>query len=123
MLQHYVEFIYPGLIVSNRSTHIIQDRNHLIVERQDNSFGFRFFDKEEVIVEGEKLRGVQKNTSVWYYYHGDVYTIDQVKEEFEHEKILISNMFNNSIERVLRTKFGQFIPLTNEDIVLSKEVA
>ena len=42
MLKHYVEFLYPGLFVSEASVEEIAERDVKKVELPDNCFGFCF---------------------------------------------------------------------------------
>lgn len=120
MLKHYVEYLYPGLLVSETSVSEIPERDVSKVEISDNCFGFRFFDRTVTVVDGETLTGDRKNVSGWHY-QGEKMSLEQVKETFggdgKHET-LIWNMENNGYASVVKTKFGQFIPLSDEDTVI-----
>ncbi len=120
MLKHYVEYLYPGIIVSETSVSEIAERDVSKVEISDHCFGFRFFDRTVTVVDGENLTGDRKNISGWYY-QGEKMTIEQVKATFGSDSkydILISNMENNGYTSVVKTKFGQFMPLNDEDKVI-----
>lgn len=118
MIKHYVEYFYPGLICSETSEVETKDRYPSSLNVPDNAFGFRFFDKEEIVLEsGNVLKSDRQNYSPNYYY-GEKYTLNQVKLYYPESKTLIANMEWNHWDAVVRTKFGQFIPLTNNDIVL-----
>jgi len=120
MLKHYVEFLYPGLLVSETSVEEIAERDTKKVEMSDSCFGFRFFDRTVSVIDGETLTGDRKNVSGWYY-QGEKMTLEQVKASFGNDRnyrILISNMENNGYDAVVKTKFGQFIPLNDGDTIL-----
>jgi hypothetical protein len=119
MLKHYVEFLYPGILFSDTSEDEVETRDIHKLEIPEYSFGFRFFDREQTILDGEVLTGKSKNYSNWYYY-GKVMTIDDVKEQEPDQRILISNMENNDYKRIVRTKFGQSIPVQDEDVVIGE---
>lgn len=118
MIKHYVEYLHPGIVTSDTSTIKIKSRNPKKIKLDDNhSFGFRFYDREEKSFGKETLKGKRKNFSNWYY-EGTIYTLGSVKKHHPDEKILISNIEINNIEKVVKTKFGQSIPLKKGDIIL-----
>lgn len=120
MLKHYVEYLYPGIIVSETSVSEIPERDVSKVEVSGNCFGFRFFDRTVTVVDGETLTGDRKNVSGWHY-KGEKMTLEQVKATFgndgKHDN-LIFNMENNGYAAVVKTKFGQFMPLNDNDTVI-----
>lgn len=120
MLKHYVEYLHPGIFVSETSVREISERDVSKVEISDNCFGFRFFDRTATIIDGEMLTGDRKNISGWYYY-GEKMTLEQVKSTFGNDskyRILISRMENKDIKVVVKTKLDQFIPLNDGDEVI-----
>lgn len=120
MLKHYVEYLYPGIFVSETSVSEISERDVAKIELSDNCFGFRFFDRTVTIVDGEILTGERKNVSGWHY-QGEKMTLEQVKATYGNDgkhDILISNMENNGYVSVVKTKFGQFMPLNDDDTVI-----
>ena len=116
MLKHYIEFLTPGIILSESSSEEVDHRDPALVKLPENSFGFRFYDREEKEVEGELLVGEPKNFTPWSI-QGEVFTLASIKERFPDERILISNVERN-YGRVCKTKFGQFIPLGEKDLVI-----
>lgn len=117
MTQTYIEYLFPGIIVSDSSEEKVSDRT-LPKKIPKGCFGFRFFERMEEKIDGEKLIGKPKKYSNWYYAKGDVLTLEEVKVKHSEKKILIGNMENNDIAKVLMTKFGQAIPLEEKDVVL-----
>lgn len=94
MLKHYVEYLYPGILVSETSVKEVAERDVKAVDLSDGCFGFRFFDRTVTVIDGETLTGDRKNVSGWYY-QGEKMTLEQVKATYgsDHNyRILISNM-------------------------------
>ena len=120
MLKHYVEYLYPGILFSETSVKEVAERDVKAVDISDGCFGFRFFDRTVTVIDGETLTGDRKNVSGWYY-QGEKMTLEQVKATHgsDHNyRMLISNMENNGYGTVVKTKFGQFMPLNDNDTVL-----
>lgn len=119
MLKHYVEFCFPGSLMSETSTKEVGDRN-APVEAPQGAFGYRYFSREEVEMEGEVLIGKAKDRSPMTYF-GEVFTLDQVKalEPAKNYSILVSNMQCNKWDRVVRTVRGNFQPLHEGDRVIA----
>ena len=120
MLKHYVEYLSPGIFISETSVSEISERDVKKVEIPDNCFGFRFFDRTVTVIDGEMLTGDRKNISNWYY-KGEKMTLDQVKETFGNDskyKNLIWNMEHNNYSAVVKTQFGQFMPLADGDKII-----
>lgn len=119
MIKHYVEFCYPGIIVSETSSKECDNRNHLQIEFPEGSDGFRFFDRE--VKEGKtgELVGKRHNISGWYY-RGIVKTQADIVYE-QPDSILAKNMVNNKIEKVLMSIHGQALGLNEDDTVLRSD--
>jgi len=80
-------------------------------------YGFRFSTRER----GEdELDSRVTETSPFYYLGGEVLTLEQVKSKMPDEKILISNMENNDMDRIIINKnsWRVTLPLRSTDIVL-----
>lgn len=89
------------------------------------AYGYRYFDIE--IIEAEDENGITRafksehiNVSPWYIY-GEEYTLKEIKEKFPEHRILITNMEINRIESVVRTEFGQFLPVEEDWVILKKK--
>lgn len=114
----YVEFLYPGIIVSESSSEEANHCNPAKISIPDRAFVFRFYSREEKQYKGELLVGKPKNHTPWFM-EGEELSFEEVRSRYPAEHILISNMERNKIDRVCRTKFGQFIPLGDNDKVLN----
>lgn len=120
MLKHYVEFSYPESFVSEDVIREVAERNPALITLPKYAYAYRFFDRTEIIVDGEKLVGEPKNFSPLTYL-GKVYTLEQVKAEFPKAKVLISNIECNGWERVIKTRWGIWIPLWEDGTVIDCE--
>jgi len=121
MIQHYIEYLSTGIIVSDSSSKPITHRDPKKIKEDKNgwTFGFRFFDREELHdgATDDILRGKKKNFSPWHYW-GTPYTKEQVEAKFGKDCRASRNMGYNDVERVVETKNGQLIPMEKEDILL-----
>jgi len=120
----YIEMVLPGMLLS--SSDIAKVASRLDVPPNPNAFGFRYFDRttyKAMREDGEEIttEGPEENYSAWTFF-GEVWTIEQIAELNSKDprrwNILHSNMRGNGISRVVRTKYQQFIPLSEEDKVL-----
>jgi hypothetical protein len=115
MLKLYVEFLFPGNVVSDISEKEVQTRKESI-KLPKGSYGYRFFEREETGNGDDIKYGIKKNHSSVIYYGTEI-TLAQLKKEMPGEHALISMMEKNGYKRVVKTQFGQFIPLANSDSV------
>lgn len=118
MKKTYVEFYFAGSFMSEISVHEVENRNRPI-DIPPNAFGYSFYDREETVIDGEKLTGAIKNRSPMTYF-GQAMTLDEVKRNVPNSNILISNMQCNGWDKVVRTKLGNFQPLQENDVVLAQ---
>lgn len=114
----YVQFLYPGTIVAETSTHEVADRSDPIMP--EGAYGYSFFSRTETIVNGEKLIGEVRDRSV-YTYIGEVMTAEQIERLPGDYRILLSNMRCNDWPVVVRTARGNFVPLLSGDRVIPAE--
>lgn len=116
--RHYVEFLYPGAFVSESSVREIKEGERDNIEIPDGAFGYRFFERMETKSDnGETLKGNKRNVTGWHY-KGQKLSLVDIENMYPEKDILISNMRNNNWMYVVKTKFGQFIPLSGGDVVL-----
>jgi len=122
MLKQYIEFFYPGAVVSDSITQEVADRSPP-AELPKGAYGYRFFARSEVTQDGETLRGQPKDYSPMTYY-GEEMTLDEVKNltPSSDYRILVSNMECNRWDRVVRTISGQFMLPNDGDLVVTPNV-
>ena len=117
MIEHWVEYLYPGILISEDSHVKVDKRSGFKLPK--GSFAFRYYDVEVTTQNGERLTGKPKNKSPWYY-EGKEMTLADVEREKPSESILLSNMRYNNIKRICMTRYGQALQLNDEDVVLKK---
>ncbi len=89
--QHFVEYLYPGLIVGETSIKRIDDVDSLHMKMPDGAVAWRTHERSATFVGGEELLGKIKNRSGWTYY-GRRLTLADAQRELPSEHILLSNM-------------------------------
>ena len=121
-LKHYVEFFYPGAFMSESSTQEVTSRDALQVDAPKDCFGYRFFDRQEIVAEdGEVLMGSPKNHSGIHYF-GEVKTLEDIKNERpDPTGCLERNMESNGWNKVVKTRRGNYQPFREQDILVSKK--
>ena len=122
MLKHYVEFLYPGVLMSESSIREVKTKAYKKLQRIPKTcFGFRFFDRQELKSNGEILKGKEKNWSGTYYF-GKIYTANQVKNTFPSERILVRNIERNSpTSRGIKTRWGNWQMFERGDKVIGEK--
>lgn len=118
--KHFIQFLSPGSFFSESSSKQVKSRDDSKVKIGKYSFGYRFYDRNEFSNPdtGELMTGKPLNHSNWTYF-GETMSVNQVKKNVKDNRILVANMENNGFKKVVKTKFGQFIPLEPNDKVKS----
>lgn len=125
MLKHYVKFFYPGAFVAETEVEEVKSRDAQKIKVPEGSYGFRFFDRQEITAENENhepetLRGKPKNYSGMFYF-GRIMTLDDVKREMPDATILISNMETNNWDKVVKTRMGNIQPFEEKDTIIEAQ--
>jgi len=127
MKAHFVTFLSPGTFVYEETTKPIDswdvskacEMSHSIKERHGAvPFAFVFSTRER----GEAdLDSKVTKRSGRYYLGGRVMTLAEVEKEMPKEQILISNMRNNKIDRVVvnTNSWRSINPVGEDDVVLN----
>ena len=105
MIMHFVEYVFPDLLMCHSYEEPISHRDPKKVNITDRCSGFRFFDIRVEIIDGETLMGEKKNFSNWYY-DGDKMTFEEAIAicSDENKKILIESFKANGYTAVCRLK-------------------
>jgi pantothenate kinase len=118
----YVEFLYPGIMVSETSSKEVKSRDISEIEIPGGAYALKFYDIEynEVNIDNKVFKDETKRCreTGWQYLGGEVLSLADVKKKMPTEKILISNMEGNKIKKVVKTKFGQCMPMEKNDCVI-----
>lgn len=115
MTKTYIEYFYPGSFVSETSIEEVKDRT-ITKDIPKGAYCFRFFDREEIEVNGEVLRGKAKNHSKEYYPDAELYDVERVMREVTNPSILIRNMEGNGWKQVVKSRRGNFQPYDPEKV-------
>jgi len=116
MEKHYIEWLFPGFLVSETVAREVPSRTRP-AKVPERAYAYRFYDQSEVELDGEILKGKSKNHSCWIFMDAELYTLEQVERLPGKNDILISNMKCNNWDTVVKTKFGQFMQLHDGDRV------
>lgn len=121
----YVEYLYPGAIVSEGTTEATPDRDPARVARiaPAKAFCFRFFDRAVATadVDGQEveLRSRPLRQSGRFYIDAVKLSYADVEAMGGDHKILLDNMRYNHWDYVLRCRTGNFQPPNSGDSVVS----
>jgi len=110
---HKVEFLYPGVLVSESSIEVVETTNPYEIKVPENAFAFKFFDvmeQEAKLEDGRVITHKEtKRDDITYFPGGRIMTIEEVEKEVPDNRILISNIKNNSRDnKVIKTRMGNF---------------
>jgi hypothetical protein len=115
MQKLYVEFLFPGNVVSDISEKEVGSRKEAI-KLPKGAYGYRFFEREETGPDDDITYGAKKNHSGVIYYGAEI-TLTQLKKEMPGKHAFISMMEKNGYKRAVKTILGQLFPLANSDSV------
>lgn len=128
MEKHFVTFLSPGTLVSEKTTKAInfwdvglaREIAKSIEERHSaKPYGFYFITRSRGDDDLDSKETVRSNM---YYLGGDVQTLKEVKAKNDpNDRVLISNMECNGWDRiVINTNSWKFTaPLNEDDVVLA----
>ncbi len=113
--QSYVEHFFPGVLVSETREESIEERNPEAIDVPGSAFAFRFYDKTELQLDGEKLDGDRRNTSGMFYPEGEVINADEILDNpDQYDDTLVANVRTNGYD-VVKTRSGNYQPFEDED--------
>ena len=113
MLKHYVEYLYPCIVLTKITVIQIPKRDVSKIDLPCDCVGFRFFDIDETEVDGKIILGQKKNFSCWYI-EGEKMSLEQFKETFGNDpnyRNMIYLWKENGICAVAQNRFNCFVPL------------
>lgn len=126
MKKSFVRFLSPGTFLAEETIKEIDswdvdkamEMARSIKERYSATpYAFQFLVRER---QDDDLDSKVTERSNFYFLGGSVYTLDEVREVFPNETILISNMEINGWERLIvnDNSWRTFQPLYPDDVVL-----
>ena len=121
----FAEKLYPGVFFVDYLREEVHDRNPLQIENDGKMIGFKFYDQEFIIDDGDIYDGKTSNYSN-YYIFGKRYSLDEIKamreESGPNERldILINNMDSLGYDYVCHTQVDTYFPLVDNDITMDE---
>ena len=114
MTKHFVRFYFQGVIISETEDREVTNRDIRDITVPQHAYGYRFFDKEEVVINGEVLRGSIKNSSEKFII-GTLMTIEEVRKTYP---TIANEMDYNHITKVVKCPYRWYIPSEDEEFTL-----
>jgi len=107
-MKTFVEFYFPGISCAGHNEKEVDSRNVAEIGTiPNNAISCRFFSKDE---------NENKHDFSPYYFFGKEYNIQEFKEKYPQ---LAAESDLVSANRIVRTTYGNFYPLKDEDIVVA----
>ena len=108
-----VKFLYPGTMFSEESTEETSATTPYEVKVPKNAFAFEFYtvlEQDARLEDGRTIKHSEvEKDNVTYFPSGRIMTIEEVEKEVPDNRILISNIKNNSKDnKVIKTRMGNF---------------
>ena len=126
MDKHYAEYYFAGGFVSETSIKELHKRSSRVAldEMPEKAYGFRLFDRQEVMMDGETLNGKKKNVS-GMFIKGRQFSLEEIRAAVGYQlcgreitRTLLSNMETNNWAYVVLCNQG-FLPLRQEDTIIA----
>jgi hypothetical protein len=121
----YVTYLYPGLIVSEESTHRADSRDPVRAAREASrhAYAFRFHEVLATVAtlgaEDVEMCSSPRNHSGWYYIDGEDLTAAEVADLPGDHRVLLDNMRINGWRRMVHCRAGNWLPMASGDLVIS----
>lgn len=118
VIKHYVEKIYKGMFFNETKIKEMKERDPLKIENDGKMQGFRFYDREYHIRNGQSYAGKSSNYSNWVLF-GERLSLNEIKEKYGNNinyMTLIHNMEDNDYKYACFTQVGAFLPMDDGDI-------
>ncbi len=127
-LRERAEYFYPGSMVNEASSEDVNGRSLQQLASEADSYAFAVRTYKDVVgkveVEGAivEIKSAPFNISGLAYIDGEVFTLDDVKNQFPEHRTLISNMEGNRWDKVVRSRCGNWQPFNNDDSIISTQL-
>ncbi len=119
MKKHYLEVFDALEPWKGKKIEIeVARRNFNISPPFEGAIAYRYFDQREINILGLTIKGVRTNVSSLTYW-GKAYTLEELERTFPKKKNLILNMRENGWKRLVKTVYGGWYPLRNNERVSS----
>lgn len=118
----YVEYLYPGIIVSETSSKEVPGIDPKECSKEKGIIGFRFYEISSFVEEDEVYYSMPSHYTNWFFI-GKRCSLDDIRKMNETSgcySILIDNMVTNNYPYVCHTPNGQFLPMGPSDITMEE---
>jgi hypothetical protein len=116
----YVAYQHPGILFTEESVQPVDARNpqQQANDAPDGAFAFFYFDIVTTVVnvEGERIEtsSSRRNITKTYYIDAELLTSDQVAALPGDYSILLSNIWYNGWDPIVRCRTGNFQPFEED---------
>lgn len=117
MTKHYVEFFYTSKIPVGPEEKEIAERSDDLVRVPKGASGYRFFDREETIVDGEPVKDDPCNFSP-YIYFGTSLTQKDVRKLYGRKSPIYKFMKGKEYYRAVLTDDNVIMCVEEDDKIL-----
>lgn len=130
MIQDYIEYIYPGILIGETVSEKCGPDKRLFPERvklPENALGFRFYQRVEIPIDGVAVKTTASsppiNSTEWYFYGHEMTfaEVEYLAREFPEYYTAASNMRINNINRCVKFRNGQMFFLHENDKVIGSD--
>ena len=118
MTKHYVEFFYTSRIPVGPEEEEIAERSYNLVKVPKGAIGYRFFDREENIVDGKPVESYRYNYSP-YLYWGMPLTQKDVRKMYGRMSPFYKFMKEKEYDRAVLTDDNNIFFVEDEDRILT----
>ena len=122
MLIHYIEFLTPGTLFPESVIRQIESRNPSEIPVDtipDGTYVIQFFDREEIIKDGENLVGRNKNHSVIIMF-GLRYTLKGLERLRHSEDNIYRNLKRSDAKHAVKCIPGNWQLEYEDTVILEK---
>lgn len=122
-IRYFVQYLYKKENMTDSYTEELDETFNENIIINDNTLGFRFFEKEDTYINSKLVNSEIIHTSGWIYI-GKRMDYNEIVNYFKSDtnKMLKRVSSDNKRKSICITKFGNLIPMEEEDIVFDEYV-
>lgn len=104
-----IEFVAPGSFVAETWRVASTETDPARVEFPENAYAFRMYEREDVVDDGVRYKGIEKQIGpLWYHPHSHIQGIEEVRKDPRATSTLIQNMEINKWPEIIWTRWGNW---------------
>lgn len=116
MVKNYIEWLIGGRFFAESSGEEVSVPGSLPSKMPKNAAAYRFYTRQEVVLDGETLTGNARDHTPWHYF-GVEYNLAQLADMHGKNSTLYGNIAGNDYTRAVHTFAGNWYPLNDGDTV------